>query len=128
MAEPELILVIEDEEGVRESIVDILTYGGYSVLAVARGDEGLKAFSSHVDQIHLIFLDVVLPDMSGLETMQRLRQTSSDINIVFSSGYDRLELERRLGWTIVSDEHTYFLQKPFTMAALNATVRMILGA
>ncbi|MBI3878990.1 MAG: response regulator [Verrucomicrobia bacterium] len=105
----ETILVVEDEDLVRELSVHLLEQAGYKVLSVSNGAEACDIFAKHAGQIALVMLDVIMPRMGGREAARRIRELSSTVPVVFCSGYSGPALEQGQG--ISKDES--LLTKPY---------------
>ncbi len=86
----ETVLVVDDEEGIRESISGILEDDGYSVIAAASGEDALSLITDSSPD--LIFLDIWLPGMDGLETLSRIRELNKNVPVVMISGHGNIEL------------------------------------
>lgn len=106
----ETILVVEDEDGVRELAERILSAHGYEVLSAQSGREALELCGDRKGPLHLLLSDVIMPHMSGQELVRWLRQTNEGFATVFMSGYT----EQHLGPHQLEDAGVSFLQKPFT--------------
>jgi signal transduction histidine kinase/CheY-like chemotaxis protein len=120
----ETILLVEDEEAVRELARDILQARGYTVLEARHGAEALLAAEQHSGPIHLMLTDVVMPEMTGRELADRLVVLRPAMKVLFMSGYtDNAVVNHG-----VLDPGTVFLQKPFTAAVLARKVREVLHA
>ena len=117
----ETILVVEDEPDVRSLVVRLLRSMGYWVLEASRPDEALMVCLRHKGPVHLLLTDVVMPQMSGRDLLDRLRPLRPDIRVLFTSGYTEEALHRK-----VLKPDTAFLQKPFTEEALARKVRDVL--
>jgi PAS domain S-box-containing protein len=120
----ETILVVEDEQGVRELTTKMLERLGYRVLAAASGAHALEIARTHAGQIALAVTDVVMPNMSGAQLAAELREVQPDIKVVFISGYT----ENAISQHGVLDEGVAFLAKPFSRESLARKMREILGA
>ena len=118
----ETLLVVEDEEGVRSLILEVLRACGYSVLSAGHGGEALPLAEQHAGPIHLLLTDVVMPEMSATELAERLLQLHPEAKVMFMSGYTDDAVVRHG----VFDTGTPFLQKPFTPSGLARKVREIL--
>ncbi|MEW6236728.1 MAG: Cache 3/Cache 2 fusion domain-containing protein [Candidatus Omnitrophota bacterium] len=118
----ETVLLVEDEEAVRNTVSEILADSGYAVLPARNGQEALELCKTRQDDIQLLITDVVMPDMSGVETSQRLSQMRPDIKILFMSGYTDNAILRHG----ILDESVAFIQKPFTPDNLLRKVREVL--
>ena len=119
----ETILLVEDEESVRQLVRDTLAAKGYRVFDADNGEAGLAAATAHDGKIDLVITDVVMPGMGGRELVKQLTQSRRGIKVLYLSGYTED--------AIVSDgsieKGTAFLQKPFTLQNLSRKVREVLG-
>ena len=118
----ETILLVEDEDSVRELARRVLQKNGYEVLSAEGPDVALDLVRDHGDRIDLLFTDVVMPGMSGGELADRLRAERPELPTLFTSGYTEDEVVRRG----VSAGEAAFLEKPFTPKDLLREVRTIL--
>jgi CheY-like chemotaxis protein len=116
----ETIMVVEDDEGVRELVRLMLEANGYEVLTVADADEAAHLCGDRA--IDLLLTDVVMPDVSGSELAERLAALAPDMRILFMSGYSDEAVVRHGELT----ETAAFLEKPFTEKALARKVREVL--
>jgi len=117
----ETILVVEDEPDVRSLVVRLLRSMGYWVLEASRADEAMMVCRRHKGPVHLLLTDVVMPQMSGRDLLDRLRPLRPDVRVLFTSGYTEEALHNRM-----LEGDTAFLQKPFTEDALARKVRDVL--
>ena len=107
------VLVVEDEEGVRELASGFLQSAGYTVLTARDGTEALSIAQRSEDPVHLLLTDVVMPKMRGPELAKRLKELRNSLSIVYMSGY----LEYNRGNEDFLEEG-FFLQKPFSRDTL----------
>lgn len=113
------ILVVEDEQMLRDFVTNALTSIGYRVLAAANGPEALEIWEAHRDEINLLLTDVVMPGLlSGRQLEQRLTTDKPDLKVIFTSGYSA-EL---LGMDLDQDQKHGFLAKPYFTESLARTV------
>ena len=116
----EAILLVEDEEILREMARDILKNCGYRLFEAATGKEALKLWGECGDQIDLLLTDMVMPEgISGVELAERLLADRPDLKIIFTSGYTSSEITAEL----MSRSHARFLQKPYSHTTLAKIVR-----
>jgi two-component system cell cycle sensor histidine kinase/response regulator CckA len=118
----ETILVVEDEDAVRNLVRQILLSKGYTVLEASNGVDALLLLEQHSQPIHLIITDVIMPFMSGKEFADKAIGKHKDMKVLFMSGYtDETVLPHG-----VFDPGAAFIQKPFTTASLALKVRELL--
>jgi signal transduction histidine kinase/CheY-like chemotaxis protein len=118
----ETVLLAEDEERVRKLARKALESYGYQVLEAANGGAALLICERHQGPIHQLLTDVVMPEMSGHELVDRLAQLRPDMKVLYMSGYiDNFTMSQR-----GLDEHANFIQKPFSPDALARKVREVL--
>lgn len=103
------LLIIDDEVQLQEALTDFLAMVDVKTLSALDGFTGLDLFQSHQSQIDLVLLDLTMPGLDGLEIWQRLRQISTTVPIILSSGYAHYDVQVYLG----KDPHAYFLAKPY---------------
>ncbi len=118
----EMILLVDDEEMVSDIGKDLLEKLGYTVLVADGGAEAIKLFKRHRDQIELVILDMIMPDMSGGETFSHMRALKPNAKILLSSGYS---LDSRAS-AIMKQGCNGFIQKPFNLKKLSHKIREIL--
>ena len=120
----ETVLVAEDEEGVRELLRKVLTEFGYTVLTARHGRDALLLATGRTDPIDLLVTDVVMPEMSGRELVESLRDRQPGLRVLYISGYTDDEVLRRG----INGSDTGFLRKPFSSEDLVRRVRSALDA
>jgi CheY-like chemotaxis protein len=120
----ETVLLVEDEEVVREMATEILRDSGYQVLEAKHGHEAMVLERQHSGVIHLMLTDVVMPQMSGRELAERLTLLRRDMKVLYMSGYT----DDAIVHHGVLEEGTAFIAKPFTPSALARKVRETLDA
>jgi PAS domain S-box-containing protein len=120
----ETILVVEDDDMVRQLIVDALGLYGYKILPASNGGEALLLCERHREPIQLMLTDVVMPHMSGRELAERLAPLHPEMKVLYMSGYT----EEIVGPRGVLQKGALFIQKPFTPTILVRKVRQVLDA
>jgi two-component system cell cycle sensor histidine kinase/response regulator CckA len=115
------ILLIDDEDIIRQVGKRMLIKGGYDVLLAKDGPEALALYRAEPHSFDLVLLDLIMPEMDGKEIFNRMKEINSDVKVIFTSGYgpqDRPDLTQI--------ENTGFIQKPFQTEILIQTVQEIL--
>ncbi len=136
----ETVMLVEDEDAVREPLLRALEAYGYPVIAARDGEEALRLAEGHPEPIDLLITDVVMPAMSGPELVRRLVRLRPDVRILYMSGYVERSLEligasfagRQVGGDgqdlQPGSQTAGFLQKPFTPEELATKVRELLDS
>ncbi len=118
----ETVLVVEDEDGVRELVRQILVEHGHAVLTARHGRDALLIAERYERPIDLLVTDVVMPEMGGAELVERLTALRPELRVLYISGYTDDEVVRRG----VHHAGTSFLHKPFAADELMRRVREVL--
>ncbi len=118
----ETVLVVDDEEGLREVTRRILHRSGYTVLTASSGDEAIQVVSTYSGRIDLLLTDVIMPKMQGPTVATEVRKLLPDIKVLFMSGHAQpvLEAEAVLGTEF------QLVEKPFDQKMLLTNVRLAL--
>jgi two-component system, cell cycle sensor histidine kinase and response regulator CckA len=120
----EVVLLVEDEAGVRELAREYLEMSGYKVIVAADGHTAIELAALHQGVIHLLMTDMVMPGIGGRELAERVQAARPDIKILYMSGYtDQAVVHQGILGTDAP-----LLQKPFTLATLTGKLREILAA
>ena len=120
----ETILLVEDNEQVRQLTSSVLADCGYKVLPAASPEEGLALCRAHQPQIQLLVTDVILPRMKGPQLAEQVKQISPRTRVLYVSGYT----SNAIVHYGVLDAGLWFLGKPFSVSELVAKVREVLDA
>ena len=115
------ILLADDEEMVREVAVMMLESLGFTVIAVADGQQAIQALGKPDNAIRAIVLDVTMPEMGGIDVCNALRKQGVELPIVLSSGYNQKEGEGEFP----AGDGVYFLKKPYRLDALRSLMREV---
>jgi len=119
----ENVLLVEDEQAVREATSEFLKLQGYTVLEAKDGLDALAVSKKHASKIHLLITDVVMPNLSGGELAKEVKRLRPDTRLLFVSGYaGKTVLDHK-----VVDLETNFLQKPYTLKQLALKIRAALS-
>ncbi len=116
------ILLVEDEEGVRTSVTRILQKNGYRVLTAANAREACALFDEHGKTIDLVFSDVVMPGISGIELVDIFVSRKPDVCVLLGSGYT----DEKSQWPLIHEKGYRFLHKPYKFDHLLETISSLL--
>ncbi len=108
------VLLIDDEESVRDSFGEILEMAGLYILKATNGLEGIELFKQHQPEISIVLLDVHMPVMNGLDALRELKRIDPHIHVILSSGYSEYAIDDH----VLNQPTITFLQKPYTMEAV----------
>jgi CheY-like chemotaxis protein len=118
----ETILLVDDEDMIREVGQRMLEALGYRALSSAGGKEALEIYEKEQARIHLVILDMIMPAMSGAETFDRLKEINPSVKILLSSGYS----VNGQASNLLERGCDGFIQKPFNLKELSVKIRSIL--
>jgi CheY-like chemotaxis protein len=124
----ETILVVEDEEGVRELASQFLSEKGYFVLQAGNGADALEIAARHAGPIHLVLSDMVMPVMSGRQMAEQLNAARRDTKFLFMTGYAEYPGSRAVEHLPGDLAEITVMQKPFSKRSLLLKVREMLTA
>jgi PAS domain S-box-containing protein len=119
----ETVLVVEDEDALREVARRIFARNGYQVITAASGPEAIEIVRTYQGDIHLLVTDVVMPQMLGKEVSERILAIKPDIEVLFMSGYAR----RVLTSQGMLDPNVALVEKPFSEAELMGMTAQVLN-
>lgn len=114
------VLIVEDSEDLRFSLTNLIKKDGYSAFSAASGSEALEILNSQI--IDLIFLDIGLPDIHGLELIHRIKEISSDTDIVMLTGMN----DAQTAVDALKSGAIDYILKPFNIIELKNTLNMIM--
>ena len=114
------ILVVDNEETIRETLLKILKREGYNVLTAADGQEALEMIREH--EVHLILSDICMPRIDGHKLLKQVKAILPEVEIVLMTGQGKSET----GLEALKEGAFAFIPKPFNKLALNKTVRRAL--
>ena len=120
--EDKLILVIDDEDMLRDVLKEVLEMVGFSALFASSGRAGIQLFEENRDRVQLILMDILMPEMSGLETHKEIKAIDPDMKFIFMSGFpdkDALSLRELVGEYV-------FVKKPFSVREIVSQIKQVL--
>jgi two-component system cell cycle sensor histidine kinase/response regulator CckA len=118
-ADPKCILVVDDDEVIRNFVSRLLTRDGYDVVVAGTGDEALRLSKDHKGTIHLLISNIQMPGITGMELGARLSQERAELKVMLMSGFSAGLLVLNEGW--------HFLHKPFVPSQLLSIVKEALA-
>jgi CheY-like chemotaxis protein len=117
-----MVLLVDDEEIILEVGKELLEGMGYQVLTAKDGKEAVEVYKKDRDEIDIVVLDMVMPNMGGGEAYDRMKEINPEIKVLLSSGFS-IDGEAS---EILERGCNGFVQKPFTMKELSGKIRDIL--
>jgi len=118
----ETVLLVEDEDSMRQLAIEYLRGKGYSVLGAGDPDAAIAIASKHSGPIHMLLTDVILPGISGVKLAERLAATHPHMRVLYVSGYTADAIVHHGG----QGPNFAFLSKPFSLSALARKIRSVL--
>jgi PAS domain S-box-containing protein len=119
----ETLLLVDDEDIIINVGKEMLKALGYEVLVARGGKEAIEIYTNNRDKVSMVILDMIMPDMGGGDTYDRLKEITPDIKVLLSSGYSINEKANE----ILERGCNGFIQKPFDLRDLSGKIRGILG-
>jgi len=116
------ILLVDDEELILDVSIEMLRGLGYEVLKAKGGKEAIALYKAHKDEINLVILDMIMPDVDGGKVFDIIKEVNPDVKVLLSSGYS---IDGKAE-EILSRGCDGFIQKPFNMNTLSGEIRKIL--
>ena len=117
------VLLVDDEDFVREIGRELLEHLGFSVIEASSGDEAIALFTESRETVDLVILDLIMTEMTGAQTFDCLKRIDPDLRVLLSSGYG-VEGEAQ---ALLDRGCDGFIQKPFTIAQLKTKIEQILS-
>ena len=118
----ETVLFVDDEDMIIEVAGELFEQLGYNVLTAKNGKEAIELYEENKEHIDIVLLDMIMPDMSGSDTYDKMRKINPDIKVLLSSGYSI----NGQATEIMDRGCNGFIQKPFKMKELSQKLREIL--
>ena len=120
----ETILLVEDEEPLRNVVIELLTQIGYNVLSASNAKEAMHVAEACPQKIHLLITDVLMPEIDGPELAKNLCAARPDLKVIYISGYT----DGSLAPEGVLAPGTVLVNKPFSVRLLSAKMREVLDS
>ena len=115
---PLKVLVVDDEEAVRNLCLDFIRHLGYRGISASDGEEGLKIFEKQAEEISLVILDLAMPKMDGMTAFRELKRIRPDVRVILSSGYREEDATRKF----IGEGLAGFIQKPYRLEELKEMI------
>jgi CheY-like chemotaxis protein len=122
LGKKEKILIVEDQDDLRELIKSILEEHGFTVLTAVDGIDAVEIFASHKDEIGVVLSDIGLPRLSGWDALIRMREINPDLKGILASGYFHPNVKEE----IIRSGAKNFVQKPYNTPEIVAMIRKLL--
>lgn len=116
------ILLAEDDDNLRELVYEFLVEYGYKVILAVDGNQALEHYQHYKDAIDILLLDVVMPNKSGSEVYEYLKEVGADVPVIFCSGYDFGKLKG----LSTDEKEIIFIKKPYRINDLLNTISKVL--
>lgn len=120
----EVILLVDDEEVIRDFTREVLEEQGYSVVTAKDGDDAIRLYAQLYTRIHAVVLDMVMPQKGGLETYREMKEINPKVKVLLSSGYSQDGHAQE----ILNEGVMGFVQKPYDMSQLFTALRKVLDS
>jgi CheY-like chemotaxis protein len=119
------VLVVDDEDMVRDVCRRMLLHAGWAVLDADGGQSAIDVFAAHADEVACVILDLSMPQMDGFAVFRALRAIRPDVRVILSSGYSR---DHEAGADLTAEGFAGFIQKPYAARTLRDEVaRVVTG-
>ena len=116
----ELVLLADDDEGIRGALSDILESANYRVIEAVNGEEAMQKFAEYGSQLHLAIIDVVMPKSTGVQVARHIRSIRRELPVVYMTAYASQVLHDS------GEQSPLMLSKPWSIEALNAVLALSL--
>jgi two-component system cell cycle sensor histidine kinase/response regulator CckA len=120
----ETLLVVEDEEMMLDLLKSILGGKGYQVMTARDGEEAVKLYARHRNQIDLVLMDMGLPKLSGAEALQKLQGINPKVKVIFASGYINPHIKSE----VLKAGVKHFVQKPYVPQEVLLHIRKVIDS
>ena len=115
-----IAFVIDDEEALRDIVTEVLAMVDIESITASSGVEAIKMVTEHSNQIDIMIIDMYMPDLTGEETYEKLKEFYPNCPVLYISGLDRSEDYKS------SDPNVQFLKKPFAVKDLQDAIKKLI--
>ena len=117
-------LVVDDEKAVLRVCATMVKHCGFKVITACDGIDAVAKFRAHADEITLVVMDLIMPNMDGIAAMSEIQNIKPDIRVIISSGFNEEELSERLANAPPSG----LIQKPYSLNLIKAEIQRVMQA
>jgi DNA-binding NtrC family response regulator len=118
----ETILLVDDDDRIRDLALQMIEMGGYKVLAASSGEEALKMYAAHRGEVSLVILDLIMPGMGGKRCLEDLLRIDPDSRVLIASGYS----SHGLSIDETGTGARGFIRKPYDAKDILLSIRKVL--
>ncbi|MDD2541373.1 MAG: ATP-binding protein [Desulfuromonadaceae bacterium] len=119
-----MALVVDDEKSVLKVCTTMVKHCGYTVITACDGVDAIAKFREHADEIVVVLMDLIMPNMDGIAAMKEIYRIRPDIKVIISSGFNEEELSDR----ITNHAPSGFIRKPYSLNVLETELRRVMQA
>jgi two-component system, cell cycle sensor histidine kinase and response regulator CckA len=114
---------VDDEDSVRDVGIALVSYLGYTPIGAADGEEAVRLFTQHADELAFVLLDMTMPRMDGITALREIKRLRPDARVILCSGFGEQDASERS----VIEGAAGFIQKPDGLEQLKATILGVLA-
>ncbi|MHB8121058.1 MAG: hybrid sensor histidine kinase/response regulator [Desulfuromonadaceae bacterium] len=119
-----MALVVDDEKAVLKVCATMVKHCGFKVITACDGIDAVAKFRAHADEIDIVVMDLIMPNMDGIAAMSEIQNIKPDTRIIISSGFNKEELSERLA----NDTPSGLIQKPYSLNLIKAEIQRVMQA
>jgi len=116
------VLIIDDEEVIRDLLMDVIEEAGHEPVCAENGNVGLNLYKNNPAEFGLVILDIILPGMDGKEVFYKIKEINSEAKIMIISGFSKSEVMDELFISGIAG----YIAKPFSIPELNDMMKKLL--
>jgi len=119
-----MALVVDDEKAVLKVCATMVKHCGFKVITACDGIDAVAKFREHIDEITVVVMDLIMPNMDGIAAMKEILNIKPDTRVIISSGFNEEELSERLA----NDTPSGFIRKPYSLNLIKAEIQRVMPA
>jgi len=117
-----MALVVDDEKAVLRVCATMVKHCGFKVITACDGIDAVAKFREHIDEITVVMMDLIMPNMDGIAAMKEILNIKPDTRVIISSGFNEEELSERLA----NDTPSGFIRKPYSLNLIKAEIQRVM--